>query len=47
MSYLWVTVGSALGGLARYALTRWTLGYSAAFPWGTVWNNVSGCFVIG
>src|ERR1700722_2843149 len=47
MSYLWVTVGSALGGLLRYALTRMTLSMSADFPYGTVLINILGSFVIG
>jgi CrcB protein len=46
--YLVVTLGSALGGLARYALS----GLAAAqvgetFPWGTLIVNVTGSFVIG
>jgi len=45
--YLWVAVGSALGGLSRYALTRWMLPLSATFPWSTVCINVVGCLVIG
>src|ERR1700744_5371738 len=47
MSYLWVTIGSALGGLLRYAITRLTLTASAGFPYGTVLINVLGSFVIG
>ncbi|MGI4830806.1 MAG: fluoride efflux transporter CrcB [Janthinobacterium lividum] len=47
MSFVWVAIGSALGGVARYALTRWTLFFSAELPWGTVLINVLGCFVIG
>lgn len=47
MSYLWVTVGSALGGLLRYALTRMTLTISAGFPYGTILVNILGCFIIG
>ncbi len=48
MMYLWVTLGSALGGLARY----WVSGlvashYGETFPWGTIAVNVTGCFVIG
>ena len=48
MMYLWVTLGSALGGLARY----WVSGlvashYGETFPWGTIVVNVTGCFVIG
>jgi fluoride exporter len=47
MSYLWVTIGSALGGLLRYAITRLTLNISAGFPFGTVLINILGSFVIG
>lgn len=47
ITYLWVTMGSALGGLLRYSIARAILSSSAAFPWGTVLINVLGCFVIG
>ena len=47
MSYLWVTVGSALGGLLRYAITRLTLPISVGFPYGTIFINILGSFVIG
>jgi fluoride exporter len=47
MSYLWVTIGSALGGLLRYAITRLTLTYSIGFPFGTILINVLGSFVLG
>jgi CrcB protein len=48
MTYLWVAVGSALGGMARF----WVSGVAARlfgewFPWGTLIVNVSGSFVIG
>ena len=48
MNYVWVAVGSALGGMARY----WCSGFVARlfgewFPWGTLIVNVSGSFVIG
>jgi len=47
MAYLWVALGSALGGMARYgvglaAARLWGL----AFPWGTILINVAGSFVI-
>jgi fluoride exporter len=47
MAYLWVTLGSALGGLLRYAISRWTLALSVNFPLGTVFINILGSFVIG
>ena len=47
-NYLWVMIGSALGGGARY----WCSGFAATrigetFPWGTLMVNVIGSFVIG
>lgn len=47
-SYLWIAVGSALGGIGRY----WCSGLVAnhwgqTFPWGTIVVNVVGSFVIG
>ena len=47
MPYLWVTLGSAIGGLLRYTITRWTMHISLSFPYGTVFINVLGSFVIG
>jgi CrcB protein len=48
MGYLWVAIGSALGGMARYWMT---LAMAAAtgisFPWGTILINILGSFVIG
>jgi CrcB protein len=48
MLYLWVMIGSALGGGARY----WCSGFAArhfgeTFPWGTLIVNIAGSFVIG
>ncbi|HEY6413941.1 MAG TPA: fluoride efflux transporter CrcB [Edaphobacter sp.] len=47
MTYLWIAIGSALGGLLRYAITRATLNLDNGFPYGTVLVNILGCFVIG
>ena len=47
-TYLYVMIGSALGGAARY----WCSGFVAqqfgeTFPWGTIVVNIVGSFVIG
>src|SRR5688572_20156447 len=47
-SYLWVMLGSALGGVGRYGcavLAERQLGEK--FPWGTLGVNILGSFVIG
>ncbi len=47
-SYLWISVGSALGGVARYWLSGVVARhFGETFPWGTILVNVSGSFVIG
>jgi CrcB protein len=47
-AYLYVALGSALGGMARYgvglAVAR---GLGEDFPWGTLLINVGGSFAIG
>src|SRR5215470_12623806 len=48
LSYLWIAIGSALGGMGRY----WISGvvaqqFGETFPWGTIIVNVTGSFVIG
>jgi CrcB protein len=48
MLYLWVMIGSALGGAARY----WCAVFAArhfgeTFPWGTLIVNIAGSFIIG
>ena len=48
MTYLWIALGSALGGIARF----WCSGFVAdrfggTFPWGTLLVNVVGSFIIG
>ncbi len=47
-NYLWIGLGSALGGMARY----WCAGLvdrisTGTFPWGTLIVNISGSLVIG
>lgn len=47
-SILWVALGSAMGGVARFlasVLLAERLGQS--FPWGTLLVNVTGSFLIG
>lgn len=48
MNFLWVALGSALGGVGRYACTglgtRW---FGETFPWGTLFVNVAGSLLIG
>jgi CrcB protein len=48
MIYLWIGLGSALGGMARYACQLWAVRFlSDTFPWGTLIVNIVGCSVIG
>jgi CrcB protein len=47
-SYFWVALGSMIGGVTRF----WISGlvarrYGDAFPWGTIFINITGSFVIG
>jgi CrcB protein len=48
LSYVLIAVGSALGGMARYAcsgLAARLIGET--FPWGTIIVNIVGSFIIG
>ncbi len=46
--YLWVGLGSALGGIARYAVSGLVGGWiGETFPFGTLTVNVLGSFGIG
>ncbi len=48
MLYIYVMLGSALGGGARYAVSGVAAGHiGETFPWGTMIVNVTGSFVIG
>lgn len=45
--WLYVGVGSALGGLLRYALARWFVPVPGGWPIATMTANVVGSFLIG
>jgi CrcB protein len=47
-TYLWVAIGSALGGMARHWCTAMSVKwFGTGFPWGTLIINILGSFVIG
>jgi CrcB protein len=47
-TYFWIALGSALGGMARYACSNLAVAwFGPTFPWGTLIINVFGSFVIG
>lgn len=46
--YLWIAIGSALGGVGRFALSGYASHhFGETFPWGTLIVNVTGSFAIG
>jgi CrcB protein len=48
MLYVWIAVGSGLGGAARHLLSVLLAErFGEQFPWGTLAVNVSGSFLIG
>ena len=48
MTYLWIALGSALGGMARYWCYETAAGMIASsIPWGTILINILGSFIIG
>lgn len=47
-TYLWIALGSAIGGMGRYGVSRiFAFWFGETFPWGTLVVNISGCFLIG
>lgn len=48
LTYFWIALGSALGGVGRYACSSLVArSIGETFPWGTLLVNVVGSFVIG
>ena len=48
IAYLWVALGGALGSVARFAAANAIAQrFGATFPWGTLFVNVTGSFLIG
>jgi fluoride exporter len=48
ITYLWIGLGSALGGMARYACSNlFAAWFGVTFPVGTLVINILGSFVIG
>jgi CrcB protein len=48
IAYLWVALGGALGSVGRYWLGGIVSGkFGETFPWGTIFVNVTGSFLIG
>jgi CrcB protein len=46
-AYVWVALGSALGGVARYGASLLALRlWGPEFPWGTILINIAGSFLI-
>lgn len=46
--FIYVGMGSMLGGMSRYGLTLVTQNYAAlALPFGTLISNLAGCLLIG
>jgi CrcB protein len=48
VTYFWIAVGSALGGIARFFVSGVTAQLiGETFPWGTLIVNITGSFIIG
>ena len=48
ITYIWIGLGSALGGVARFGCGQWAeQAWDTSFPWGTLLVNVTGSLLIG
>jgi CrcB protein len=46
--FLWVSLGAIVGANARYVVSRWSARLlSTSFPYGTLFINVTGSFLLG
>ena len=46
-TYLWIGVGGFIGAVARYGINTWlSVHWGAAFPYGTLFVNLSGSFAL-
>jgi CrcB protein len=46
-TYVWIGIGGFFGAVARYGINTWlTVRWGAAFPYGTLFVNLSGSFVL-
>ena len=46
-TYLWIGIGGFVGAVVRYGINSWlTTRWGAAFPYGTLFVNLSGSFVL-
>lgn len=48
LTYIWIGLGSAIGGVARHLISEWSVKqWGIEFPWGTLIVNSVGSFLIG
>jgi len=48
IAYLWISIGAVAGACARYLISRYAAKLlSPDFPYGTLFINISGSFILG
>lgn len=48
LTYAWIAVGGLIGTLGRYWINLlFTTRFGEAMPWGTIFINITGSFIIG